>query len=143
MNKAEVGSELADDTFHSVERVRLDKLAIGLSVLCLVHCLSVPLLLLAAPALGMLLEVTESSVHWTLLALALPISLYALWQGFRHHGQRNALLIGSAGLVLMLLAVTHVAEAGLEAPLTVAGVLVLLGAHVLNLRHGARCCHVH
>jgi len=119
----------------------MDKLAIGLSVLCLLHCLALPVAMLVAPTLGSLVLGTESPVHWVLLGVALPVSGYALWHGYRHHGHRDTLLLGAAGLAIMLLAVTHVTSARLETPLTVVGVIALLVAHVMNVRHTARCSH--
>jgi FtsH-binding integral membrane protein len=132
---------LADGSAPGDDDVRLDKLAIGLSVLCLVHCLALPVALLLAPTIGAVVLGTESPVHWVLLGIALPVSGYALWHGYRHHGHRNALLLGATGLAIMLLAVTHVASPRFETPLTVVGVLALLGAHLLNIRQTARCSH--
>lgn len=141
MDKSE--SELALADAEHAAGLRLDKVAIGLSVVCLVHCLALPVLVLAAPAVGALVLGTESPVHWLLLGLALPVSGYALWHGFRHHHQRLALLLGCCGLALMFVAVAHLTAATLELPLTVAGVLVLLAAHLLNLRFTAHCAHAH
>jgi hypothetical protein len=119
----------------------VDKVAIGLSVLCLVHCLALPMAVLLAPALEAALLGSESHVHWILLGLALPTSCYALWHGYRHHGRRAVPVMGFTGLAIMLLGVSHVTDRSLEAPITVVGVLVLLVAHVINLRfhaHGVR-----
>jgi hypothetical protein len=135
------GNDVMDGEHSGDEGVRLDKLAIGLSVLCLVHCLALPMALLLAPALGTVVLGTESPVHWVLLGLALPVSGYALWHGYRHHGQRNALLVGAVGLSIMLIAVSHLISSRLETLLTVVGVALLLIAHVLNIRHTARCAH--
>ena len=130
-----------EDEIRQDDGTRLDKLAIGLSILCLVHCLALPIALLVAPTLGAVVLGTESPVHWVLLALALPLSCYALWHGFRHHGHRNPLVLGVAGLAMMLFGVSHVTSRALEVPLTVIGVLLLLVAHALNLRYNARCSH--
>ena len=132
-----------DPELHSDTSTRIDKLAIALSALCLAHCLAVPVAILAAPALGALVLGTESPVHWVLLGVALPISGYALWRGYRHHGQVNSLLLGGLGLMLMFVAVSHLLSAALEVPLTVVGVVALLAAHVLNLRHASHCHHHH
>lgn len=140
---AGTGSERValDEEIRQDDDTGLDKLAIGLSILCLVHCLALPIAVLVAPALEAAVLGTESPVHWVLLALALPVSCYALWHGFRHHGHRNALVLGIAGLAVMVFAVSHVTSRALEVPLTVVGVLLLLVAHLLNLRHNARCSH--
>jgi hypothetical protein len=136
-----MGNDVVDVEHSGDEDVRLDKLAIGLSVLCLVHCLALPVALLLAPALGSVVLGTESPVHWLLLGLALPVSGYALWHGYRHHGRRTALLLGGVGLTSMLVAVSHLISPRLETLLTVVGVALLLIAHVLNIRQNARCTH--
>jgi hypothetical protein len=130
-----------DEEIRQDDGTAVDKLAIGLSLLCLVHCLALPIVVLAAPALEAAVLGTESPVHWVLLALALPVSCYALWHGFRHHGHRNVLVFGAAGLALMLFGVSHLSDRALEMPLTVIGVLLLLVAHVINLRQTTHCTH--
>jgi hypothetical protein len=130
-----------DDDIQQDDGTAVDRLAIGLSILCLVHCLALPIAVLAAPALEAAVLGTESPVHWVLLGLALPISCYALWHGFRHHGHRIVLVLGAIGLALMLFGVSHVAGHAFEMPLTVVGVALLLAAHVQNIRQNARCSH--
>lgn len=130
-----------DEQIRQDADIAVDRFAIGLSVLCLVHCLALPVLVLVAPALEAAVLGTESPVHWVLLALALPVSCYALWHGFRHHGHRSVLVLGVVGLALMLFAVSHVVDRALEMPLTVVGVVLLLVAHVRNLRHTTHCSH--
>jgi MerC mercury resistance protein len=117
------------------QRRRYDRLAIGLSVACLVHCIALPVALLLAPTLGPVMLGTESPVHWVLLGLALPVSVYALWHGYRAHRQVVGLWLGALGLVIMLVAVSHVFDRSLETVLTVIGVTLLLVAHLLNLRN--------
>ncbi len=128
---------------------RADRVAIALSALCLVHCLVIPVALLAAPALGLAVLGTETAVHWLLLGIAVPVSVYALWQGYRQHRQRFCVVLGAAGLCLLFVAVSHLAGASREVPLTLAGVILLLVAHAYNLRGSlsggalgaGRCAH--
>jgi hypothetical protein len=130
-------SQVAEEQLARDEGTGIDKVAIGLSLLCLVHCLALPLAVLLAPALEAALLGSESHVHWALLGLAVPTSCYALWHGYRHHGRRAVPVMGFFGLAVMLLGVSHVTARSLEAPITVAGVVVLLVAHVVNLRYHA------
>lgn len=140
-NTGEADSRVSDREPSETDDVRLDRMAIGLSLVCLVHCLALPVIVLIAPALGSVVVGTESPVHWVLLCLALPVSGYALWHGYRHHHDRGALLLGGAGLALMLTAVSHLIAPSLETPLTVVGVLALLAAHLRNIRELNRCAH--
>jgi len=128
---------VAEEHLARDEGTGVDKVAIGLSLLCLVHCLALPLAVLLAPTLEAALLGTESHVHWVLLGLALPTSCYALWHGYRHHGRRAVPVMGFLGLAVMLLGVSHLTARSLEAPITTVGVVVLLVAHVINLRHHA------
>lgn len=114
--------------------MRVDQLGLALSATCLVHCLALPVALLTAPVLAAWLGDTETTVHWTLLAVAGLVSGMAFYAGFRRHGAARAAVLGGVGLAVMGLAVTHVFGASLEAALTVAGVAIVAFAHLVNVR---------
>ncbi len=122
---------------------RIDRLAIWMSGLCLVHCLAVPASLLTVPWLSQRLTDSQAGVHWALLLLALPISGWALWRGYRTHGRKHSALLGATGLVLMFLGVAHIAGHAWEVPLTVLGVSALIAAHVINIRLKRPHDHAH
>lgn len=111
----------------------LDLSALGLSGLCLVHCLALPVLALALPLLGA--WASAEWVHIVFVALAAPIALIALidWSRVRSSSGR---LIGLAatGLGLMLAGALAIPVATWERPLTVAGGLLVACAHVGNWR---------
>lgn len=111
----------------------LDRTAVFLSGLCLLHCLAIPFALLLGPLLGPWLVNTETNVHWGLLAVAAPISAAALWRGLQRHHSRLTLVLGAVGLLLMFLGVSHLFGATLEVLLTVVGVALLLVAHARNM----------
>lgn len=119
----------------------LDKAAVALSGLCLVHCLALPLLMALVPFLS---EVMPSHLHAQLLLLVVPVSVLAFALGFRRHGSSAVLAGGALGLGLLALGgtVAH-ARWGVAADrsLTVAGSLVLAVTHYYNSRlsrHAAR-----
>ncbi len=120
----------------------------GLSVVCLIHCLALPLLASTLPALGVVIEAdaSHSWVHWTLLALAVPVSTYALVRSLTRHRGRVLLGIGLAALLLLFVAVSGLLDHSLERPLTVLAASVLAVVHAVNYR---RCspttddCHHH
>ena len=111
----------------------LDRAAIWLSGLCLVHCLALPLAILLAPTLSHWVEATETTTHWILFGIAIPISLVAFVQGYRRLRSKLTLLLGGLGLLLMLVAVSHVFGRELEVALTVVGVTAVMFAHLRNL----------
>lgn len=113
----------------------LDRSALGLSSLCLAHCLAGSLLIAAASSLGGL---WSHEVHAAGLALAVPLAAVALWRGARQHGRLAVLLPAAAGIMLMGAAVILGHGTTSEIGTTVCGVLLLAAAHLLNLRWSAR-----
>ncbi|WP_341896773.1 MerC domain-containing protein [Sphingobium sp. YR657] len=113
----------------------MDGLALCASSLCTLHCLGLPLLFALLPAFASRIDPGES-FHLVMLALAVPTSLFALVQGRRRHGGWAPLLIGIAGLTLMSVGALIAEDALAETLWTVAGSLMLAGAHILNWRRG-------
>ena len=113
---------------------KMDKAAVGLSLMCVAHCLLTPIAIVMLPALGaMFLE--DERFHSILLFLVLPTSLLALTIGCRKHRRIEIVLIGLAGL-LTLFSVVIIGEESLgkfgEKATTVFGALIIAFAHVRN-----------
>jgi hypothetical protein len=108
---------------------RLDRIAIGLSGLCMVHCLatSVALALLASAG-GML---GAPWIHEFGLVLAMVMGALALGRGIVEHGYMMPSAIGSLGLGVLAGALTLPLDGG-EALFTVVGVAILALGHRLN-----------
>ncbi|WP_374453443.1 MerC domain-containing protein [Phenylobacterium sp.] len=112
----------------------LDASAISLSGLCLAHCLALPLVAAFSPVVATWAE--AEWVHALAIGLAAPISALALWR----KGQSAAVvLLSLTGLSLMALGVAHWPSHEAETPVTVAGSLLLAGAHVANWRRRHSC----
>lgn len=79
----------------------LDRLAIGGSALCAIHCLTLPILLSVFPALGTTLFGKES-FHLLLLLFVIPLSLVALSIGCKQHKSWFVSLTGVLGLSLLI-----------------------------------------
>lgn len=111
--------------------ITLDRWAIGLSGLCLAHCLSTALLLGLASAAGGILE--NPLIHEVGLALAIVFGLVALGRGIMTHGYMMPPAIGALGLGVMMgsLSLPHGAD---EVLATVIGVGLLALGHDLNRR---------
>lgn len=110
-----------------------DRIAIVTSAACVIHCLALPLLLAALPALSRVIQLPES-VHPWLVAFAVPVSGYALLAGGNRHRARHPLVVGAVGLVMLIVGAFVVGESTLETPVTVAGGLLVVTAHFLNWR---------
>ena len=109
----------------------LDRLAIGISGLCMVHCLASSVLLaLIASAGGVLLHPV---VHEAGLVLAIGFGALALGRGIVDHGYMMPSAIGATGLGMMAGALTLPHDGG-ETLYTLIGVGVLALGHDLNRR---------
>ena len=109
---------------------RLDRLAMGLSGLCAVHCVATAVLLgLLASAGGVL---GQPIIHEVGLTIAMILGAIALGRGIREHGFLLPCMVGFAGLGIMGYAMT-LHESGFEPPITILGVSVLALGHRLNM----------
>lgn len=108
-----------------------DRIGMMLGGACLIHCLALPVLIALLPSFGGLLP-DHHLVHVLLLAIALPVSGMALWNGWRRGRDRWVPIIGTTGLALLAAAI--VASETHEIPITVAGSLLLVIAHARNWR---------
>lgn len=129
------------DALHALaDRMRMlqgpfwDRMGIGASVLCLLHCLSIPLLLLTGGALSTVLD----AVHlWTVILLVPVVGIAGFW-GLRLHGNRSVLILLGAGLLAAAGAL--LLEPALGTPgkvlLSVAGGALLIAGHWRNLYLG-------
>lgn len=113
----------------------VDRSALGLSGLCLVHCLIGSLLLAALSVSGGFL--VNHQFHVIGLAVAIPLAAFALWRGVVVHGRWLVAAIGGVGLALMVVAQFSTHGAAEEIFYTVIGVSLLGIAHLLNLRWSA------
>ncbi|MFL0670900.1 MAG: MerC domain-containing protein [Erythrobacter sp.] len=112
-------------------RRRLDHAGIALAGLCAVHCLAT-LLIVSALGLGSHFLLAES-IHRTGLVLAVIVAAMAIGWGFMRHRRAAPLVIAGAGIALMAAALLVPHGMG-ELLLTLAGVTLVSGGHVLNLR---------
>lgn len=131
---------------HGKDHIPADKVGIALSMLCLVHCLLGPILIVLLPGLGGLLG--GELFHWLMLALVIPVAYYSFLKTYRSHGFKQAIQIGSVGVAFLILGVLipelfHVHDHdyietsllsmnSLETAFTVFGGLVLAFAHYKN-----------
>jgi len=108
---------------------RFDRMAIGLSGLCVVHCLATTVALaLLASAGGML---GADWIHEVGLGLAMIMGAIALGRGILEHGYTMPSAVGGLGLGVMAGALTMPHD-GTEALYTVVGVAILALGHRLN-----------
>jgi hypothetical protein len=104
--------------------------AIGGALLCLVHCLFLPLLLAWAPTLGHVLN-PAIDLHLWLVMIVGPVSVWLLLSVVRLH-RLPLLVAGFAGLGLLIFALTMPATARQETLMSVTGSVLLAATHAIN-----------
>jgi hypothetical protein len=109
----------------------IDRVAIGLSGLCLVHCLASAILVaMLASAGGMLLN---PHIHEVGLVFAIGLGMIALGRGVLEHGFMMPAAVGGLGLGVMAGALS-LPHDGNEVVYTIIGVAILALGHDLNRR---------
>lgn len=112
--------------------IGVDRLAIGLSGLCAVHCLATAVLVaLAASAGGLLLSPV---IHEVGLTIAIGLGALALGRGVVQHGYMMPAAIGALGLGVMAGAMSLPHDGNGETLFTLIGVGLLALGHDLNRR---------
>lgn len=121
---------------------KLDYLGISISLLCLIHCLGLPLVLMSLPILARY-YLTHPYFHVALALVIVPVALIALWRGFRQHQKISIFILGLLGVILILVAsvtrVTFDLFRMYEPIFTIFGSVILSISHVLNLRQVKTC----
>ena len=110
-----------------------DKIAVGLSFACVIHCFFAPALIIFSYGL-LSFSIESELVHYFILFLAVPISSIALMIGYRNHNVLSFLMIGIVGLSVLILAVVlenFIGETG-ERAMTLLGSSLVAYSHYKN-----------
>lgn len=114
-----------------------DASAVGLSALCLVHCLALPALALLLPVLGVWAR--AEWVHVAFVLIAAPIAALAFFDPSARRPRSWPLAIAALlGLGLMTAGALELPAPAYERVLTLAGGALLAGAHIANWRRRHR-----
>lgn len=79
----------------------LDSLAISMSVICAIHCLLTPLLLVLLPVLTTTFWV-HKDFHLWMICLVIPTTSIAVFLGCKQHKDKIVLFLSTLGLLLLL-----------------------------------------
>lgn len=113
---------------------KIDLLSIGISGVCAIHCLALPLIITLLPALAST-PLSEEHFHQFLALTVIPLSSLALFLGCRQHRDWKLLLVAGPGLFLLgftaLLGHDYLGENG-EKLFTLVGATLLAYSHFLN-----------
>jgi hypothetical protein len=130
----------------------LDKVGIGLSLLCAVHCMIFPLLMVFSPWIGTFIE--GSWFHIIMIVMVAPLALFLFIGTYKKHGNSRPLIFGSIGIAFLIVGLLvpelfehdhgdHSLESQwlwIESILTTIGGGLLITAHFKNIKT-CRCHH--
>ncbi len=113
-----------------------DKVAISMSILCLLHCLVLPLMMALTPSI-LALPMSDEAFHIWMIIGVVPISFYALTMGCKNHKRHQVLYLGGIGMLILSVAAFFghdLLSEVLEKALTAIGALIIAIAHIRNYR---------
>ena len=117
-------------------QAKMDKAAIGLSVICTIHCLLLPVAITVLPVL-IATPLGDEAFHQFLLIGVLPASILALTLGCKKHKKWDNALLGGIGLSALVFAAFFghdlVGELG-EKLITVLGAGLICVSHLRNYK---------
>ena len=122
----------------------LDRIAISLSAICIVHCLAVPLVIAVLP-IAVLGFGGDSHFHEAILWLVVPVSVVGLIMGFREHHRAQIAVTGILGMAVIAYASIYGHgqwALSIEILVSLLGSSLLAGAHWANFVV-VRKVHVH
>lgn len=120
-----------------------DKMGIFISSLCLIHCMGLPIVIIAFPALKS--TIMHDELHEILFVAIIAISFLAFLPNYKLHKQKKVLFTALSGIGMLLISISaghhletqHIADKITEISLSIIGSFVLIKAHYMN----AKCTH--
>lgn len=118
----------------------LDRIAITLSTICIVHCLAMPVLVAALPVLAVAFG-TDGHFHALMLWLVVPTSALGFGLGYKVHGNAAIVATGTAAVVVLAIVALWGHDhwnRTVEIGVNVIASLLLASAHWRNFREVRR-----
>ena len=114
-----------------IHKISPDKLGISASIACAVHCAVLPLFLSSLSLFGF--DILHNKIfEYSMIGLAGLIGCSALYHGYKkHHHKKLPLIIFISGFLLLAFKEVFLS---LEIILLVPAAILIITAHVLNLR---------
>lgn len=121
----------------------LDKAGATASIVCAVHCVTVPLALAILPALG-LAWLDNPWVDRSFFGMAFLFAVMAHPKGYRQHGRCVPAFLALFGLTLIAVAIARYVHVEAHHYLVAAGGMLIAGSHWMNQHFCHRtCCERH
>ena len=112
-----------------------DKFVMSFSIMCLIHCLFAPsLIILSYSSLALTFE--SELIHKAILLLTIPVSIFAISLGYKNHSNNLIIYIGIGGLTILISALLVEDNIGSNAQtvLTMIGSLMVIFCHYRNYK---------
>jgi len=123
----------------SVSREFKDKIAVILSMICVLQCLFMPFLITMLPFLDFW-WLSDEFLHPLLLIVVIPLTFLALLPGYFRHRNLKPLIIAIPALLLLIVG-AFIGESMTEKYLTISGAIILAVAHLLNIGLNRKIMH--
>ena len=134
-------------------QILFDRFAIILSGICAIHCIALPVVASMLPLLATTFhhghQLHEFWFHQFIIYFIVPVSIIALFSGYRVHGKLLPLIIAGIGLVILISTALFIDQLLMhriishegEMILTVSGGVVHAIGHILNLQASRKTPH--
>ena len=112
-----------------------DKFAMSFSMLCLMHCLFAPaLIVLSYSSLALTLE--SELIHKAILLITIPVSIFAISLGYKNHTNNSIIFTGIAGLTILIsaLLIGESIDENAELIMTIIGSILVIACHYRNYK---------
>lgn len=114
---------------------RIDKWGTCLSFTCAIHCLAMPILLIALPLIG-LEFMLDHTIETYFVIVTIMLATLTLWSGFKRHRQHVAFILFAVAVSFLLTG--QFFDHDFHRPLVGFGAFGIASAHFLNRR---LCAH--
>ena len=92
--------EIASEQINFTNHANADRIGIVASILCAIHCALTPVLLIMMPTFGKVWA--HPATHWGMAIIVIPIAVFMMLKGFRKHGKKWVLAVGSLGVLFII-----------------------------------------
>ena len=117
-------------------RMPSDRIAMGLSFACVLHCFLAPSLIVLSYGVSSF-NIESELIHYLIIMLTVHISIFALTLGYKNHKGVSFFVTGVIGISVLILAVIMgediLGDVG-EKGLTLVGSIIVVYAHYSNYR---------
>ncbi|MEP6712077.1 MAG: MerC domain-containing protein [Ferruginibacter sp.] len=121
-----------------IAKINLDKVGIGASLLCAIHCAVLPVLFTTLPLMGVELLENEH-VEFGFILTSLVIGCFALYNGYKKHHHKALPLFVFVGGIALLLTANFLLVDKAETIVKMVGAIAIIIAHILNWYNCKHC----